>query len=164
IPGALNVGLGGQFAIWAGSLIAPHVPIIIAAESDAQVDESVMRLARVGLENVRGYLRGGVAAWRASGRELATLPQISVAELKELIETTPALQVLDERRAPEYASGHVPQALSAPLAQLKKILPACISTRRARSPSSARAAIVPAPPPASSHVTTSNTCATSPAA
>ena len=79
-----------------------------------------MRLARVGLENVRGYLRGGVAAWRASGRELATLPQISVAELKELIETTPALQVLDVRRAPEYASGHVPQALSAPLAQLEK--------------------------------------------
>ena len=120
VPGALNVGLGGQFAIWAGSLIAPTAPIIIVADDEAQVDESVMRLARVGLENVRGYLRGSVAAWRASGRELATVPQISVAELKELIETNPALQVLDVRRAPEYASGHVPQALSAPLAQLEK--------------------------------------------
>src|SRR5207237_5402541 len=63
VPGALNVGLGGQFAIWAGSLIAPTAPIIIVADDEAQVDESVMRLARVGLENVRGYLRGSVAAW-----------------------------------------------------------------------------------------------------
>jgi hydroxyacylglutathione hydrolase len=122
VPGALNVGLSGQFAIWAGSLVAPAAPIIIVAESEAQVDECVMRLARVGLENVRGYLRGGMAAWRASGRTVASVPQISVAELKELIETNPALQVLDVRRAPEYASGHVPQAQSAPLAQLERQL------------------------------------------
>ena len=123
VAGALNVGLGGQFAIWAASLVAPHAPIIIVAEEEAQVDESVLRLARVGLEHVRGYLRGGIEAWRASGREVATVPQISVAELKELIEREPALQVLDVRRAPEYASGHVPQALSAPLAQLENELP-----------------------------------------
>ncbi|PYS91615.1 MAG: MBL fold metallo-hydrolase [Acidobacteria bacterium] len=120
VPGALNVGLGGQFAIWAGSLIAPTAAIIIVGESEAQVDESVMRLARVGLENVRGYLRGGVEAWRAAGRATATVPQISVAELKELIETRPDLQVLDVRHPPEYASGHVPRAQSAPLAQLEK--------------------------------------------
>ncbi len=122
VPGSLNVGLGGQFAIWAGSLIAPAVPIVIVAENEAQVDEAVMRLARVGLEHVRGYLRGGVAAWRVSGRALATVPQISVAELHQLIATQPDLQVLDVRRPPEYAGGHVPQAQSAPLAQLAKQL------------------------------------------
>ncbi|MFL6211887.1 MAG: rhodanese-like domain-containing protein [Pyrinomonadaceae bacterium] len=122
VPGALNVGLGGQFAIWAGSLIAPGVPLIICAETDEQVNEAVLRLARVGLEHVRGYLRGGVAAWRASGRDVMSVPQISVAELRQLIAAQPDLQVLDVRRPPEYTSGHVPPAQSAPLAQLDKYL------------------------------------------
>jgi hydroxyacylglutathione hydrolase len=124
VPGSLNVGLGGQFAIWAGSLIAPDAPLVIVAENEAQVDEATLRLARVGIEQVRGYLRGGVAAWRASGRALASVPQISVAELKELLDTDPRMQVLDVRRSPEYAGGHVPQAQSAPLAQLEKQLAA----------------------------------------
>jgi rhodanese-related sulfurtransferase len=122
VPGALNVGLGGQFAIWAGSLIAPGVPLIIIAADEAQIDEAVLRLARVGLEHVRGYLRGGVAAWHASRRDVATVPQISVAELRQMITTQPDLQVLDVRRPPEYTSGHVPRAQSAPLAQLEKQL------------------------------------------
>lgn len=124
VPGSLNVGLGGQFAIWAGSLIAPEADIILVADGAAQVDEAALRLARVGLERVLGYLRDGVAAWRASGGALAVVPQISVAELKEMIETEPDLQVLDVRRAPEYAGGHVPPAQSAPLAQLDKQLAA----------------------------------------
>src|SRR5205085_5346230 len=81
VPGALNVGLGGQFAIWAGSLIALSTPVVVVAESEAQVDEAVVRLARVGLDRVRGFLRGGGAAWRAVGRALATLPQVSGREL-----------------------------------------------------------------------------------
>jgi hydroxyacylglutathione hydrolase len=122
VPGALNVGLGGQFAIWAGSLIAPGMPLIICADSDAQVDEAVLRLARVGLEHVRGYLHGGVAAWCASGRDVMSVPQISVAELRQMIDAQPGLQVLDVRRPPEYTGGHVPTARSAPLAQLEKQL------------------------------------------
>ena len=122
VPGSLNVGLGGQFAIWAGSLIPAGAPIVIVAESDEQVDEAVLRLARVGLENVRGYLRGGVAAWRAAGRDVMSVSQISVAELQQLLAQRPDLQVLDVRRPPEYTSGHVPAAQSAPLAQLEKQL------------------------------------------
>ncbi len=120
VPGAVNIGLSGQFAIWAGSLLASDAPIVIVAEGAAQVDEAVLRLARVGLEGVRGYLCGGVAAWRANGRALTTVPQITVAELQVLIAVKPDLQVLDVRRPPEYASGHVPQAQNAPLAQLEK--------------------------------------------
>jgi glyoxylase-like metal-dependent hydrolase (beta-lactamase superfamily II)/rhodanese-related sulfurtransferase len=118
VPGALNIGLGGQFAIWAGSLMPPGTPVIIVAESAEKVDEAVLRLARVGLDEVRGYLRGGVAAWRASGRAVASVPQIPVAELRQMLAEQPGLQVLDVRRPPEYASGHVPSARSAPLAQL----------------------------------------------
>ena len=58
VPGSLNIGLGGQFAIWAGSLIPLTEKIVIIAATNAQVDEAVMRLARVGIENVIGYLKG----------------------------------------------------------------------------------------------------------
>src|SRR6266699_3381568 len=63
VPGALNIGLGGQFAMWAGALIPMTSPIVIVAESEEQVGEAQMRLARVGLENIQGFLAGGMKAW-----------------------------------------------------------------------------------------------------
>jgi hydroxyacylglutathione hydrolase len=123
VPGSLNIGLGGQFASWAGSLIPLTAPIVIVAGSEEQIAEAQTRLARVGLENIQGYLEGGVDAWQNSRRQLATVPQISVAELKEMIETRPALQVVDVRRAAEYQSGHAPRAAHAPLANLRERVP-----------------------------------------
>jgi hydroxyacylglutathione hydrolase len=123
VPGALNIGLGGQFASWAGCLISMQVPIVIVAESEEKVDEAQTRLARVGMENITGYLAGGMEAWKEAGLEVATVRQISVAELKELIETQHDLQVVDVRRPAEYESGHAPRARPAPLAQLRAALP-----------------------------------------
>ena len=123
VPGALNIGLGGQFASWAGSLIPITSPIVIVADSNEKVDEAQLRLARVGLENVQGYLKDGMKAWEKAGLDLDTVPQISVAELKELIETQPDLQIVDVRRPVEYESGHAPHATSAPLAKLGYLLP-----------------------------------------
>ena len=123
VPGALNIGLGGQFASWAGSLIPSASPIVIVAESNEKVEEAQLRLARVGLENVQGYLGGGIKAWENAGLELDIVPQISVAELKQLIETRPDLQLIDVRRPAEYDSGHAPRATSAPLAKLGDLLP-----------------------------------------
>jgi len=124
VPDSLNIGLGGQFAIWAGSLVPLTAPIVIVAESSTQVEEAQMRLARVGIENVKGYLKGGVEEWRLSGFALATVPQISVDELNTLISEQTPLQIVDVRRPPEYASGHVPRAIHAPLSTL----PATIQT------------------------------------
>jgi hydroxyacylglutathione hydrolase len=118
IPGALNIGLGGQFAIWAGTLISMTTPIVIVAESEAKAAEAVTRLARVGIESVKGYLAGGIGAWHDAGLELASVPQITVDELNQLLHEDPTLQILDVRRPPEYASGHVPRALPAPLLSL----------------------------------------------
>ena len=119
VPGAINIGLGGQFAIWAGVLIAIGTPIILVAESEAKMEEAVMRLARVGIESVKGYLTGGIDAWRTAGFETNTVPQISVDELDSLIRKENQLQVIDVRRPPEYESGHVPRALHAPLSNLE---------------------------------------------
>ena len=120
VPGSLNVGLGGQFAIWAGVLIPMGTPIVIIAESEEKVDEAVMRLARVGLESVKGYLGGGIAAWRAVGLELAVVPQITVEDLHNRIERESELQVLDVRRPGEFESGHVPDAVPAELSKLEQ--------------------------------------------
>jgi rhodanese-related sulfurtransferase len=120
VPGSLNIGLGGQFAIWAGSLIPIGTPVIIVAESDAKVDEAVMRLARVGIETAAGYLAGGIDAWRSAGFEVETIPQISVDELHSLMKKDQELQIIDVRRPPEYESGHVPRAVHVPLSILKK--------------------------------------------
>ena len=75
-----------------------------------------MRLARVGLENVKGYLHGGMEAWSQAGFEMMSVPQRSAAELRRLMDEQEELQIIDVRRAAEYASGHVPGAASAPLA------------------------------------------------
>ena len=123
VPGSLNIGLGGQFASWAGSLIPLTAQIILVANSAQQVDEAQMRLARVGLERVNGYLSGGVDAWRAAGFEFAQVPQISVAELNDLLKSKPDLQLIDVRRPGEYNSGHAPRAIAAPLAKFRETFP-----------------------------------------
>jgi glyoxylase-like metal-dependent hydrolase (beta-lactamase superfamily II)/rhodanese-related sulfurtransferase len=123
IPGSINIGLGGQFAIWAGTLIPMGTPIVIVAESEEKAQEAVTRLARVGYESVKGYLAGGIAAWNKAGLELADLPQITVGELNELISNPDSLQIVDVRRPPEYASGHVPHAIHASLSDLQKAFP-----------------------------------------
>lgn len=122
VPGSTHVGLNGQFAIWAGTLISMGTPIVIVAESEEKAAEAVMRLARVGHESVKGYLLGGIAAWRDAGFEVATVPQITVNELHRLISKPTPPQILDVRRPPEYQSGHVPQALTAPLLSLQQIV------------------------------------------
>jgi glyoxylase-like metal-dependent hydrolase (beta-lactamase superfamily II)/rhodanese-related sulfurtransferase len=122
IPGSINIGLGGQFAIWAGTLIPMGTPIVIVAESEEKAQEAVTRLARVGYESVKGYLAGGIASWDEAGLELATLPQITVAELNELISNPASLQIVDVRRPPEFAGGHVPHAIHASLSDLQKSL------------------------------------------
>ena len=121
VPGSLNIGLNGQFAMWAGSLIPLNAAIVIIADTGAQVDESVLRLARVGIENVKGYLEGGVQSWRDAGLAVETIPQLSVAELKEQMANS-ELQIVDVRRPGEYVNGHVPRALNAPLSSLDKSL------------------------------------------
>jgi hydroxyacylglutathione hydrolase len=119
VPGSINIGLGGQFAMWAGCLIPLSAPIVIIADTGVQIDESVVRLARVGIENVKGYLEGGVESWRAAGMPLESIEQVSVAQLKEQM-ASDDLQIIDVRRPAEYVGGHVPRAINAPLASLDK--------------------------------------------
>jgi hydroxyacylglutathione hydrolase len=118
IPGSVNLGLGGQFASWAGSLLDPNAPIILVTEDEAGVNEAVTRLARVGIERVTGYLGGGLYAWNEAGLETESLPQLPVDELHERIDEGQDLQIIDVRHQMEYDSGHIPGAINIDLSRL----------------------------------------------
>jgi glyoxylase-like metal-dependent hydrolase (beta-lactamase superfamily II)/rhodanese-related sulfurtransferase len=118
VPGSVNIALSGQFASWAGALLGLAARPVLIAESQEAVAEARMRLARVGLEDARGYLKGGIAAWSEAGLPLATLLQISVEALRQRLEG-PGLQVLDVRREPEWEAGHVAGACWWPLDNFK---------------------------------------------
>jgi hydroxyacylglutathione hydrolase len=120
IPGSLNIGLTGQFASWAGSLIKPEVPLLIVAEDAEQVRQARTRLARVGLEKVSGYLKDGVLEWHQAGLPLATMEQISVEELRHRLQENSLETILDVRRPPEWNSGHIADAVHMPLNHLSE--------------------------------------------
>jgi glyoxylase-like metal-dependent hydrolase (beta-lactamase superfamily II) len=129
VPGSLNVALSGQFAAWAGALVPADRPILLVGEDAASAEEGAVRLARVGLDRVLGYLDGGVAAWHAAGRDVSTTPQITVDELEAQSKENPKLQVVDVRRPAEFATGHVPGAISRPLDRLERDLAGLDPTR-----------------------------------
>jgi glyoxylase-like metal-dependent hydrolase (beta-lactamase superfamily II)/rhodanese-related sulfurtransferase len=111
IPNAINIGLGGQFASWAGTLVTVGTPIAVAAETEAQVDEAVMRLARVGIETVKGFI-----LMKDFSGETKRVEQIPVEEVKEKL--SDEIQFVDVRRVAEHASGHAPQTVNIPLDKL----------------------------------------------
>ena len=118
IPRSLNIGLNGQYASWAGTLLSPDAELLFVADSDERAEEARVRLARVGLENARGYIRDGIAAWRDSGRPLAVVPQISVQTLRQMTIDDPRLQLIDVRRASEFRNGRAAGAVNLPLHEL----------------------------------------------
>jgi glyoxylase-like metal-dependent hydrolase (beta-lactamase superfamily II)/rhodanese-related sulfurtransferase len=118
VPGSVNIALSGQFASWAGALLGLAACPVLVAESEEAVSEARMRLARIGLEDARGYLKGGIEAWSQAGLPLATLPQISVGALNDHLQASD-LQVLDVRREPEWEAGHIEGATWWPLDNFK---------------------------------------------
>ena len=87
VPGSINIALSGQFASWAGSLLGLAAHPVLVAHSDDALAEARMRLARVGLENILGYLNGGIAAWSGAGLPVASIPQISAQVLRDKLQT-----------------------------------------------------------------------------
>jgi rhodanese-related sulfurtransferase len=121
VPGSWSIGLAGQFASWAGTLLDPGRPLVVVAEDEAGVADAATRLARVGLEGVAGHLAHGLVSWHAAGLPVGTLAQWPVDELRARLEQdAPRFQVLDVRRPPEHASARVPRALNIPLDRLER--------------------------------------------
>ncbi len=113
IPNAINIGLGGQFASWAGTLVSIGTPMAIAANTQEQVDEAVIRLARVGLETVKGFILMSDFAGDKN-----TIEQVSVNEIKEKL--SDGIQFVDVRRPAEHTNGHAVQTINLPLDTLSR--------------------------------------------
>lgn len=112
IPGSLNIGLNGQYAVWVGTLVDINRPLVLITESGKE-EESVLRLARVGYEHVVGYLQGGIEAWDGV-RD--TVSSVSAADAcAQIGEGTP---VLDVRKPGEWAVSHLKAASFVPLADM----------------------------------------------
>ncbi len=118
VPGSVNIALSGQFASWAGTVLGLSAHPVLIPASDAQIEEARVRLARVGIEALDGYLQGGVPAWKQAGLPVATIPQMTVIELENRLRLD-AIQVLDVRRGPEWEAGHIEGATWWPLDNFK---------------------------------------------
>jgi len=114
VPGSVNIALSGQFASWAGTVLGLSAHPVLIAASDGQLEEARLRLARVGIEVLDGYLEGGVAAWKQAAFPVASISQITAGELDARLKSQ-QVQVLDVRREPEWDAGHIENAAWWPL-------------------------------------------------
>jgi len=116
VNGSLNIGLNGSYAIWAGTLIDISHPVVIVA-SEGTEKESIVRLARVGFENVKGYLSGGISSWLSAGNPVDTLPSVEPEKFETMIKDN-SKEILDVRRDGEFDTSHVKNSEHIPLAEL----------------------------------------------
>ncbi|MGY3211284.1 MBL fold metallo-hydrolase [Mucilaginibacter sp. HD30] len=114
IPNSINIGFDGSFAPWVGALI-PDIdqPILLITE-DGREEEAVTRLARVGYDNAIGYLKDGVAAWIAAGKETDTIQSLSAEELADIARAH-SVNIIDVRKQSEYNAEHLLKAENLPL-------------------------------------------------
>ncbi|MCB0662463.1 MAG: MBL fold metallo-hydrolase, partial [Saprospiraceae bacterium] len=115
IPNSIFIGIDGAFAPWVGALITDIKQPIVLIVPEGREDEVVTRLSRVGYDNTLGYLKGGVEAWKAAGKEVDSVTAITAAELAKDMEGTLDGEVLDVRKPTEYLSQHVDGATNFPL-------------------------------------------------
>src|SRR5579871_1419496 len=118
VPGSVNVALSGQFASWAGTVLGLSAHPVLVAATDEQIEEARIRLARVGIEMLDGYLAGGLAEWKRAGLPVAIIPQITVNELHDQLRSG-KLRVLDVQREGEWEAGHIDGATWWPLDNFK---------------------------------------------
>jgi hydroxyacylglutathione hydrolase len=114
IPDSIFIGLNGNFAPWVGALVTDiHQPILLVIP-EGKEEEAITRLARVGYDNTIGYLKGGIKAWKDSGREVASISSIAASQLEEILSRENA-KVVDVRKESEYLSEHIIGAENMPL-------------------------------------------------
>ena len=117
IPGSVSIGLNGRFAEWAGSLLPYETPLLLVCDPGKE-KESIIRLARVGLDNVQGYLEGGYDAWKNSNEPSDMIINVEADELMMDMPFDQNLIVMDVRRPVEFAEGHLSEALNIPLNEM----------------------------------------------
>ena len=122
VKSAVNIGLNGQYAPWVGALINPDIPIILVADENKE-EEAVLRLARVGYENVKGYLKGGILAWEKAAKPIEKIKCVDAETFVKSIREKNNFQILDVRNPGEHDTGIVENAIPVPLSELYEKIP-----------------------------------------
>jgi len=118
LPGSLNIGLGGKYATWAGTVLDPERPIVLVAEPGKE-RESAMRLGRIGFDKVAGYLDEDAASLDAG---LEKTERVDAAELSRRMKAPNPPVVLDVRGAGERAAARIEPSVHVPLNRLREEL------------------------------------------
>ena len=118
LVGSINIGLGGQYATWAGTLLDRVRPIVIIAEPGRE-QEAALRLGRIGFDQL-GYPDGGMAA--LAGRPDLVWPteRVSAATIAKELESCAPPLVLDIRNPREWKAKHIPESLNIPLNHMQE--------------------------------------------
>ena len=113
VPGSIFIGLNGNFAPWVGALITDINQRIVLVVDEGKEEEAVTRLSRIGYDNSVGYLKGGIEAWKADGREVDSIQKVSPADFEKAVADNAS--VLDVRKPSEFEAEHVDGAENIPL-------------------------------------------------
>lgn len=114
VPNSINIGIDGQFAPWVGAMITDIKQEILLVCDEGREEEVITRLARVGYDYTIGYLKGGFAAWKASGKEIDQIVSIDADQLAKL-QQEQTVSILDVRKKTEYLSEHIQNVENTPL-------------------------------------------------
>lgn len=117
IPGSIFIGLDGRFAPWVGELLEDIKKPIILLAPEGREEEAITRLSRVGFDNIKGYLDGGIKSWIESNKKTNSIENIKAQDFISL-NSKFDLDVLDVRSQNEYLNGSVNGSLNIPLVNL----------------------------------------------
>lgn len=104
VHNSINIGTNGQFAIWAATILDYKTKLVLITEEGTE-NEVITRLARVGIDQVVGYLQGGFATWQNANEPTASIISIEPEELKNYMNK--GWKVLDVRKPGEFEAGHI---------------------------------------------------------
>lgn len=121
IPGSISIGLEGRFAEWAGMILPFDQKMVLVTEAGKE-EETVIRLSRVGFENMQGCLKGGFESWETAGEKIDLIIDIEADELMMDIPHDPNLLVVDVRKETEFGEGHLEHAMNLPLSEMTNIV------------------------------------------
>jgi rhodanese-related sulfurtransferase len=121
LAGSINIGLGGQYATWAGTVLDSARPIVIVAEPGRE-QEAALRLGRIGFDHVKGYLRNGMGALADRQDLVWSTERVSPPMLAEELTSEKPPLVIDIRTPREWSAGHLSDSINLPLSQLQQRL------------------------------------------
>ena len=121
LKGSVNVGLGGSYATWCGTLLDPERPIVLIAEPGREV-EAATRLGRIAFDSVAGYLAGGMEALTSKPDLIDRIERITAGSLAEQL-LAPAPPLLIDVRAPgEWEQERIDSSVNVPLSRFPERL------------------------------------------